>query len=195
MRFFLRKVNKLNRGFTLVETLVAISIFTSSIIVLMSVLSQGISNTTYARNKMIASYMAQEGIEYIRNMRDTYTLYYDIDPAKGWNKFTTNMSPCGSANGCNFDDSLSSFDITSLQGMNIHQCTGNNCSLFYDSTNGAYTYNHSTGIDSGFTRTIKIDKTGLDPSNEMKIISIVSWTQGSGSYKIEFSENLFNWVE
>ncbi|PIZ86896.1 hypothetical protein COX93_02875, partial [Candidatus Nomurabacteria bacterium CG_4_10_14_0_2_um_filter_30_12] len=56
---------KAERGFTLVETLVAISIFTVSVISLMSVLSSGITGTKFANNKIIAGYLAQEGIEYV----------------------------------------------------------------------------------------------------------------------------------
>ncbi|MFA6585793.1 MAG: type II secretion system protein [Candidatus Paceibacterota bacterium] len=63
-----------NKGFTLVETLVAISIFSISIVAVMSVLGSGISDTNYAKNKLIASYLAQEGIEYARNFRDNDTL-------------------------------------------------------------------------------------------------------------------------
>ena len=71
-------------GFTLVETLVAISIFTVSILGIMSVLASGISQTSYAKQKMIASYLAQEGIECIRNIRDTYVLYQD---SNDWTNF------------------------------------------------------------------------------------------------------------
>mgnify|MGYP001602764795 FL=1 len=87
MKLFFKKVNKSNacpqclqhscyrRGFTLVETLIAISIFSVSIIAMMSILGGGIANTNYAKNKMTASYLAQEGIEYVRNMRDNAVLY------------------------------------------------------------------------------------------------------------------------
>lgn len=98
MKLFFEKVNKLNRacpqclkrsfcrrGFTLVETLVAISIFTVSLIGIMSVLASGISDTNYAKQKMIAGYLAQEGIECIRNTRDNYILY----PGHTWNEFKT----------------------------------------------------------------------------------------------------------
>lgn len=64
-------------GFTLIETLVAISIFSISILAMMAVLADGISDTNYAKTKITASYLAQEGIEYIRNMRDNYVLYTD----------------------------------------------------------------------------------------------------------------------
>ncbi len=75
-----------NKAFTLVETLVAISIFTMSILGLISILASGISNTGYAKNKMTASYLAQEGIEYVRNIRDTDVISA-VDGQTGWSKF------------------------------------------------------------------------------------------------------------
>jgi len=71
---FLKQKNK-NTGFTLVETLIAISIFSVSIIAMMSILGRGISDANYAKKKLTASYLAQEGIEYVRNMRDNAVLY------------------------------------------------------------------------------------------------------------------------
>ena len=71
IKFFKQK----NKGFTLVETLVAISIFTMSILGLLSTLSRGVTDTSYAKQKMVASYLAEEGIEYLRNQRDNYVLY------------------------------------------------------------------------------------------------------------------------
>lgn len=70
-----KQKNKYSSGFTLVETLVAISIFVMSILGLMSVLSSGIADTGYAKKKMVASYLAQEGIECVRNRRDTEVLF------------------------------------------------------------------------------------------------------------------------
>jgi prepilin-type N-terminal cleavage/methylation domain-containing protein len=64
-----------NKGFTLVETLISISIFSVSIVSLMSILGSGLSNTGYAKQKMTAGYLAQEGIEILRNKRDNYVLY------------------------------------------------------------------------------------------------------------------------
>ena len=75
MKKFFQQKNKglacrsMAEGFTLVETLVAISIFTMSILALLVILTQGIANTNYAKHKITASYLAQEGIEYARNVR------------------------------------------------------------------------------------------------------------------------------
>ena len=86
----LRQKNKNSSGFTLVETLVAIAIFTTSILALMVVLTSGISNINYAKKKMTATYLAQEGIEYVRNMRDTSVLSNSTSQ-EGWESFKTDL--------------------------------------------------------------------------------------------------------
>ena len=128
-------------GFTLVETLVAISIFSVSILGIMSVLASGISHANYAKQKMIALYLAQEGIEYARNIRDTKVLF---SVNNGWGEFRDTPIPPPLA-----------------------------------------------PSDTGFTRTIQ--KNVITP-DEIKIVSKVEWTQGSGLKSVTFSENLFNWA-
>ena len=139
MKFITKKTNK-RKGFTLVETLVAIAIFTVSILAVMAVLANSISNTNYAKKKMTAAYLAQEGIEYVRKLRDTFVL---TNNQTGWADFIAN-------------------DIPYL------------------------------ATDPNFDRLItKV----LESPDEVKITSKVKWTQGSGTYDITFSENLFNWIE
>lgn len=172
-----------NRAFTLVETLIAISIFSFSILGLLLVLGQGISDTGYAKQKIIAGYLAQEGIEYIRNMRDSYVLYTNTDSSLSWTNFYNKITSCPNNAPCQFiDDNNSNFEDS------INSCT-NGCKLYVD--NGDYNYD-SIGVDSGFTRNIKAN---IINSNEIKIISTVSWVQGSTTHDIILTENLFNWVE
>lgn len=83
-----KKEKKLKTGFTLVETLVAVSIFSMAVLALMSILGSGISNINYVKTKVAASYLAQEGIEYARNVRDNYVLYDPGGAQAGWNNFT-----------------------------------------------------------------------------------------------------------
>lgn len=160
----------------------AISIFTVSLLGLMSVLASGITSTTYAKQKILATYLAQEGIEYIRNARDTDVLY----PSNGnaWaNTFKSSLSGCVSAaNGCGF----SSYTIPA----SFFPCSSSTACKLFMNNNGGYDAN-SGGIDSGFTRKIWKNNIGAD---EVRIFSNVSWVQGSGNYSITFSEDLFNWV-
>lgn len=162
----------------------------------MSVLASGISDTGYAKKKMIATYLAQEGIEYMRNMRDNYVLY----ATNGWSDFIAdNIDECKmtqTTDSCYFSDIYPSISMAIA-------CSGIKCHLYYDSATGAYSYygtGTSTGYDSGFIREIKIDPNDssgdfLNGGQEIKVTSTVRWTQGSGSYNISFSENLFNWTQ
>lgn len=190
------KQNNNSKGFTLVETLVAISIFTISIIALLSVLSQGISNTNYAKQKIIASYLAQEGIEYMRNLRDTFVLFDASGAQVGWDAFNTKIAPvantlCASATGCYFDDQGLDYVNHSQPMIDITlTACGVDCPyLLYNENTGKYGY--ASGISTDFIRKINVIQT----SNQTKISSTVYWTQGSGVHNISFSESLFNWVE
>src|SRR3989344_8568930 len=91
MRFFIKKYDKLSGGFTLVEMLVAVSILSISVVTLLNVLGSGIRDTGFAKERLTAGYLAQEGIEYIRNMRDTYVLY-SASPQSGWEGFNTQIT-------------------------------------------------------------------------------------------------------
>lgn len=171
------------KGFTLIETLIAIAIFTMSILALMSVLGSGIADTNYAKQKMIASYLAEEGIESVRNVRDNYLLY---GTGSNWVDFKSKISPCrqGQGNGCGINNSL---DTT--EDRFIFKCSDvSRCNLYLN--NGDY--NVVAGNDSGFVREIWMENLS---DNEIKIYSTVSWNQGSGSYNITLSENLYNWIE
>jgi Tfp pilus assembly protein PilV len=184
MKKFLYKNYKTKKGFTLVEALVAISIFSVSILGLMSVLASSISDTSYAKQKVTASYLAQEGIEYLRNMRDTAVLYNGTDAQTGWDAFRASaVGACGTA-GCYIADNRT-----------LLAC-GVSCSspLLYDSTSGKY--NYTSGNNSGFTRKVIVTPVTVGGVvNDLKVSSTVSWAQGSGAYNITFSEDLFNWAE
>jgi len=184
------KDKKFERGFTLVESLVAVSLFSIAVVTLLLSLGQGLSNTGYVKKKITAEYLAAEGIEYMRNLRDTYVLYSPGD----WNSFVGKLSPCTPVNGCQFDAETIDFEDPNwpIKNMVITACGGPCSELKYDPNNGRY--NYSSGTNSGFTRKIRME-TVPGGSDEKKISSTVFWTQNSGNYSITFSENLYNWVE
>lgn len=59
------------RGFTLLETIVSIGILTTGILSIVGLMSYNISQATLLKNRVIATSLAQEGIEIMRNIRDT----------------------------------------------------------------------------------------------------------------------------
>lgn len=194
-----RRVISSSKGFTLVETLVSLAIFSVAILALLVVLTQNLSDTNNSKRKIIASYLAEEGIEYMRNMRDTHTLY-TVPALTGWNNFYTKVVGAGNqicaqaqSRGCYFAD-LSAGDyannVQPMASLVIVAC-GQSCpALLYDGTQGKYNYN--TGTASGFIRKITVIPIS---ANEMKVVSTVYWDQGPNTYSVVFSDSLFNWVE
>jgi Tfp pilus assembly protein PilV len=192
MKNFFRKTNT-NSGFTIIETLVSLSIFSMSIITLLSVLGNGISSTNYAKQKMIASYLAQEGIEYTRNIRDTFVLY-SASSQEGWDDFKEKLTDagCDLTDGCFFDDHsvFSGGEMPSANHVSFIAC-GTACPKFlYDETTGKY--NYISGTSTNLTRKIKITEITDD---EMKVSSTVYWVSGTGTKSLTLSEDLFNWIE
>ncbi len=169
-----------------------------SILSIISILADGIADTSYAKKKMAAAYLAQEGTEYIRNMRDTFMFYDTSGPQVGWDAFLVKMDSCDmatvSSKGCYFNSDNLNYtnNAKPMTEITVNSC-GLNCPpIFYDTTTGKYGY--TGGVNSGFVRRIQMTKIN-GGANEVKISSTVSWTQGSGNYSMTFSENLFNWLE
>ncbi|MBP9711766.1 MAG: type II secretion system protein [Candidatus Pacebacteria bacterium] len=181
---FFKKLHSTQQGFTLVETLVAISIFTLSILSLMVILTKSIADTNYAKKKLVAGYLAQEGIEYIRNMRDTYVVSSATGQI-GWDAFNALLvsSACNTASGCYFNDAFSDYSTA------VVACSNQGCpEILYESGQGRYGY---TGSNSGYVRKI----TATISTNQTKIFSTVTWVQNSGTYSTTLAETVFNWAD
>lgn len=199
MKEFLKQINKnkikkaKEEGFTLIETLVAVSIFLVSVVGMMTILSSGLSNTIAAKKKMTATFLAQEGIEYIRNLRDTYVLYWG-NYTDGWNEFNNRMiaSSCATPEGCFYKDEGLNFNNSDLPilDLQIEGCGGVCPIIIYDASKSKYVSAGSGSENTTFRRTIKTEKINQDIT---KVTAIVSWDNNTKS--ISFSENLFNWVE
>ena len=190
------KKNIKTEGFTLIETMVALFIFSVSILTVMSVLSGGISGINYSKNKMVAGYLSQEGIEYFRNMRDTFMLY-STDKNKAWPDFIAKLQKSGCIVGeCYFDNDENNIlinDYMPISGITIFPCSGDciDSNFFYDSQSGKYNIN-KVGNETSFSRKIQIEK--LDEDN-IKITSKVTFNKGSTVDVTSLSENLSNWIE
>ena len=87
------------KGFTLIETLVAILILTTAIAGPLTIASRGLNAALIAKDQTTASYLAQDAIEYVRAVRDTNRLLGgDWLTGAGGSGAITNLSGCISQN-------------------------------------------------------------------------------------------------
>lgn len=160
-----------NRGFTLVETLVAITILVVSIAGPMTIASKGMSSAIFAKDQITAFYLAQEAIEYIRNKRDENNL--------NGNSWLTGLSDCIDENICTVD----------IQNNTINRCPNGVCPVIkYDDSDGFY--NYEDGDNSNFTRNVNIKTINV---KEVAITATLSWKTGVIDKTFTVKEHLFDW--
>lgn len=168
-----------SRGFTLVETLVAITILMLVIIGPVTVAQKGIQNSYYANEQVTAVYLAQEAIEAVRQKRDTVALdvlYKSTAGTLTWSWLGSSIIPddCKTT-GC-------AYDVT---GGNFETCGSNNqCKLKFN--NGIYQY--GSGTDSPFTRKVYVGSgSGNNPNGfnyGVPVTVEVTWSSHSGQHSV-----------
>ncbi|MBX2866618.1 type II secretion system GspH family protein [Candidatus Kaiserbacteria bacterium] len=174
-----------HRGFSLVETLVAITVLILAVIVPMRVATQSVKTATLSREQFTATYLAQEGIEYMIALRDDDAL----DGGDTWSWYDDISSSCkNSGVGCSVEPTDES----------IVSCTSDNCLLYVDedrSSGAYYTHSSSAGDASPYTRTIVLEETTSD--EEVLVTSTVSWTSSYVEDTVSIVEKtvLFNLYE
>lgn len=166
----------MKQGFTLIETLIALTVLIMIITGPLSLATKSISASIFSQDQITASYLAQEAVEYIINIRDNNSLQ-DNDWLYG-------LDQCLGASGCYVD----------ARNNNIVSC-GSVCpKIKYDESGGFY-YNYQTGQDTIFTRTVKISKINIQGNeDEARIEVIISWLEKFGGQKsFTLQEDIFNW--
>jgi prepilin-type N-terminal cleavage/methylation domain-containing protein len=174
------KINK-KRGFTLIETLVAISILMITIAGPMSLVGNGIKASAYSRDQITAFYLAQDAIEAIRFIRDNNRIAIVKNGYAGWDSLA-NIKNSSCLTSCTIDTP----NVYSGSGT-LFSSSNTNTYLNIDS-NGRYTY--GTGTATKFKRTIKLDTSN---TNEVSIVVTIDWSSGLISRQFSIREDLFNW--
>ncbi len=191
------------RAFTLIEAMIAVTILTLSVAGPLYTANSAIVASMIARDQLTASYLAQEGIEYVRAMRDyEYLAAYHLGgstsiSADAWSNFLTGSMPDhpGAVTQCRaFACSIDmTKDMGYGSGFAVFRCTvGGTCAKLYILASGIYATDRSlsTGTATAFSRTIQVvDVSATDES----IISTVSWWYHGTQHFVTVYDHLTPW--
>ncbi len=182
------------RGFTLIETLVAVSILSLATAGPLFTASRAIIAAQTARDQLIASYLAQEGAEYVRLMRDSgYLTLYRTGASNisttAWDDFlngssVTSITSCRTST-CTVDPGRTMGTGSSLA---LTVCEAGSCGPLYKSGN-LYTQTAS-GTATPFTRTVQAVTLS---ATEIRVVSTVSWNFHGTPYSITVRDHLTPW--
>lgn len=159
------------KGFTLVETLVAITILIIGVLGPLALAARGISDGLFAQNQLTASLLAQEAIETIINRRNSNILVNPQEPFSGINSETSNVSIDGASGEIKLDDCYSDFG------------EGPGCFLKY--VGGHYI--NSTNDTGQFFRQVSL-RPGQD---ELRVDVLIIWSNKGVQKKFSLTEYVY----
>ncbi|MCR4274956.1 MAG: hypothetical protein NUW02_02825 [Candidatus Campbellbacteria bacterium] len=169
----------MNTGFTFVETIVAIAVLIVSVVAPLSLAAQGLRAARIARDQIVANYLAQEGVEFLRFKRDSGAITGTGD----W--LSVFPEGCFSPSSCTVD--IPQNTITKCEGVNETVCPA----LQFDDATGKYGYENGW-VDTKFTRTVSLSY-GEDRDREISATITVSWNDVLVNRSFVLHEELFNW--
>lgn len=188
-----RKENE--AGFTLVESLVAISILMIAVIGPMFVVSQALKTSYFSRDQITSFYLAQEAIEYVRNVRDRNSLT-QVDPAD-WLDGIVDGQLTNPPIAAELDGSgMVKYTLTrGGAGYQLTPCPSNVCpKISLNKDTGVYG-DSSVTSPSMYTREIVFYKApgDADALQEVTVEVTMKWQQIGGTYQYKLRENITNW--
>ncbi len=179
------KVKTSRAGFTLVETIVAVGVISVGFVGTLVILSRSSSQADILKDRIIAAHLAEEGIEVVRNIRDSNWL----EPSSGWRD--------GLADTAN---AIVSYDSESLT---IEPDSAKWCLTYVlIETDGFYKYKHAISCNTTFKRHIVLTTKTMesypwesDPAKleYLEIKSVVTWEEKGQTKTITAIDNFYDW--
>lgn len=150
-------------GFSIAEVVVAVFVISTGLLAIISLIINSLNYSMLSRDQVIASQLAQEGIELVRNVRDNNIFNGD----EGWNDGLSEYN-----NACvSYDMDTQTPNFTCLDGV------GNQ--LYYDQD--AYTYSHSVAGNEAtrfYRQLALVEETetyGSENIDKLKVTASVWW--------------------
>ena len=152
--------------------------------------------------KLVSSYLAQEGIEIVRNIRDTNWLQEqrNTEPMKSspWDDGLCGLLP-GETCEWQADYTTATFEATDFENCgdaNHYNCQGYapTSFLYIDGNTGFYRYIATPGPND--TQTIFKRKISITPEvDRIKVLIEVEWEERGRSHSFKALEYITNWYD
>ncbi len=156
---------KSQKGFTLAESVIAITLIIIGIVGVLNLVNRSAGFANIASNRLIAANLGQEGIEIVRNIRDSNWINQE-----NWKRGLVG-----------FCDGI--FELDYISGL---KCDTNSFLLFDEELG----YNYQEGRQTIYKRKVEI----AEISNaELRVKAIVSWQTRGGDFEIVVEDHLYNW--
>jgi len=173
-----------NRGFTIIETLVAVTILMIAVAGPLVVASKGLNAALYARDQVIASYLAQESMEVIKNQRDNNM---NDEDEVDWLKdiLSINGYDCGGED--------QRCDANAMFQFNYFtDCPSDGCDIFMDRDFG---YNPHSGDQTIFNRYYYLTQPNsaepcITDFTECEAHVVVTWNEGTVPYEVNLNSEI-----
>lgn len=167
------KIDSTEGGFTIIETLIAITLLVLALGGPMTLASKSLLSSQFSKDQITAYYLAQEAVEMVRYARDTNILEGD-----SW--LSGGISACLNQN-CRIDVPLGT----------VAACAGSGCPVLRKSSStGLYGYTGSY-TPTIFTRTIRM--TEVVANREVRLTVTLAWQTGALPRTLVVEERLLNW--
>lgn len=168
--------NYKERGTTLIEAMVTVLVLSLGLIPTFTTVLVANNLIHSIQNNLTASFLAQEGLEIVRGMRD-FNWFSD----QPFNQ--------------NFIDGTYRVDWSSRFPTDLVSEYGDGMPL---KINSSGLYNYSAGYDTGFVRKITITKDATSYAGcdcELKVVSEVSWPDRGKTKTIKVESHLYDWTK
>lgn len=196
-----RKVGT-KKGFTILETLIAITVLVFAITGPLSLVAGSIRTSGYARDSITAFYLAQEAIEYIRNTRDINALNDGLTAADWLRNIESGTNPNGTFT-CINDYGSENSKCSLLNGgfYALYDCDPSGCvALSFTGAIGTIPYGGIAiaSADSQFNREIWLERVpdglGASSADQQVIVNVrIKWRTGTVDNDFLLREYLTNW--
>lgn len=172
-------------GFTLVETMVAITVLSIALVGPYIAVNNALTASYVARDKLIASSLAQEGMEYIRSVRDANYL----NSRASWMTGLSGLSCYGSTPSgyCTIDPSQGDYNSNSSA---ITAYSSPDVPPLYLSSTGLYNQ-QGTGTEKPFRRYVQMKEIS---TTEVEVTVTVTWTTSRQTYSASVVDTLRDWL-